>query len=236
MRLNRLRLYIVIAFALIMADISIWFVVIPFDRDLGYGLFTNIIVTIATIILLMYLIESRDDSEWKPVKQKVYDRIGIELDAILSLSFDLYEITWTATTPPNITIGLRDLVMLWSDETSDARFAECLRRRAREELREGKYLSFFEARRRILSEIEAKYSRFLRPDLVGSLMEIQNNLLSITIYHSLLDPTDEDDQEQTFNEISERIHNIIKEVQKISMMGIEIIKYPTFYESRLMHQ
>lgn len=228
--LTRTQTYGVLIFGLIVALVPIWLWLIPSDPNLGYGVFSNFIGMIGTIVFLMYLMETRDNHEWKPVKQKVYDRIRIELDAILSLSLDLFEPRWTTLKPPAMGIRIKDLVWLWSEETSDIEFTKALRSSAKTKLSKGTYLGIFEMRRGLLNEIETKYSRFLQPDLMISLMEIQNNLLSITIYNNVLLRTSENHQDPIFEKISKKIHTIVKEIYKIHRMGIEIVSADSFLD------
>lgn len=230
MVLTRNQTYGILVLSLIIALVPTYLWLIPYDHDLGYGIFSNLVGMIGTIVFLMYLFETRDNHEWKPVKQKVYDRIGIELDAILNLSLDLFEPRWTVLKPPAIAIRLEDLVWLWSEKTNDSEFANALRESAKIELSEGKYLEIFETRRKLLNEIETKYSRFLQPDLTISLMEIQNNLLSITIYNNVLLRTSDKHQDLILEKISKKFHTIIKEIYKIHRMGIEILRSESFLD------
>ena len=111
---------------------------------------------------------------------------------------------------------------LWSERTSDVDFADALKGSAKTELAEGKYLEVFETRRRLLNEIETKYSRFLKPELAISLMEIQNNLSRIAVYHDIMLRTG--GSADIFEKISGKIHMIVKEVYSIHKMGIEIFQ------------
>jgi hypothetical protein len=73
-----------------------------------------------------------------------------------------------------------------------------------------------------LNNIETKYFNFLDPGLVGSIMEIQDSLLKLSMLSRIeekmrwLGMTDD----QYFTEVTTEIHNIVKEIYEIDTKGM----------------
>ena len=208
-----------------------WFVLIPYgivEYNLGVNLFTSSIFMVIGIVLLTWMFKLIEEREWNCVKEKVFQRIALNLRSIISL------ITYF--------VNMSDMRRLENIKKSRTKITENELLTARlEDLNEkvelvidekGKsillnsaYIIDFEVRRRLLSEIEMKYSKFLTPSLTISLMEIQNSLIELhfkverlrffgtrTEYSQL--------REVYLRLISELFKRIIKEIYKIHKMEI----------------
>lgn len=181
-----------------------------------------------TVIVIMLVLDLREYFQWRPIKDKVMETIGTEL----------YEI-------------FRDFAGLckcphysWIDiEESGEEYAERIFFTQLEQLKEkveleeqgkkvfsnGYLATLLERVASHLSEVEAKYSRFLDAELRLSLMEIQDTLnrFSIDLILRKKEPSWYENDELFFLIVSNNIQTIVEEIYKIHKMGIEIFRpYP----------
>lgn len=86
---------------------------------------------------------------------------------------------------------------------------------------EGKYTGQFELRRQFLNDIETKYAKFLNPELVSSILEIQNGLQKISInanaFTQIKGDKSQEFLERFFSiEVARYMHAVIVETKKIA--------------------
>jgi hypothetical protein len=197
----------------------------PAVWDIGVNLFTDAIFSIFTIVFLSWLINYRENLSWKSVKVHVLKQISKHLYSIFNNFTNLCQCTHGDG------VG--------RDETREQFFRRIFFIQL-EELNEkvelnptgqkflDKFISFFEKKEQHINLIEMKYSKFLDPKLVESLMVIQDNIQTLILnvrtrknIKEMFGVSDED----YFKLISLIIHRIVKEIYKITKFsGIEI--YP----------
>lgn len=212
------------------------FVVIPLlvqlglaDPDMANNVSAECWGICATVLVLMLVIDLREYNQWRSVKDKVYERITRQLYGIFAEFTNICECTHGGGVKPNETMDefFRRMNLTQLEELNRK---IKLNKLGKKYLLKGEFASLFEAREQYLSTIEAKYFKFLDPEITRSLMEIQDNLhglsRSIRIKKKMtwLGYTDE----QFFERVSMMIHNIVKEIYKMhTSTSIEIFPLST---------
>ena len=161
----------------------IWFGLIPYgivEYNLGVNLFTSSVFMVLTIIFLSWLFTVREKNEWKIVKDEIYsmiqDEIGILFNEILNFTENglMLKISFS---------------VLDKKTRKEASFSELCKLKDATELKlnalelklllEGKTptpLETFLDVAQNLNDIEIKYSRFLPPQLLLSLIKIRHSI------------------------------------------------------------
>jgi hypothetical protein len=229
------------AFALL-----VWFWLIPYynlEYNLGISLFSSSIFMVLTIVFLNVLLNAREKSEWKSVKDYVDKTIQEELGVAFNEILNYVE---------NGLATKISLLQLHDRKTRNQNGLSELRKlKDAKELKLGavELASFLEHRNQLdtflsvsknLSEVETKYSRFLPPQLALSLMKIRDSMRlienTVGIYMSLksLNPALSAPISKEIHEMNEEIPKIIsasfkkliEEIDNIHKMGIEFLPYP----------
>lgn len=232
--LSRWFIYLLITSALlifILIVLPFWIQNQTIGSDLGDNLFAESWGLLFTVLILTMLFELRENIQWQAVKKKVYDRIGAEVYSIFKLVVHFIDVsnleeleTLMASPKENL---MKDFFFTELEALNNKDEIQ-LDEKGRKILSEGRYAYTFEVRRKHFDEIETKYSKYLEPLLVTSLMEIQNNLQGINSdINELMNARARgyvEIQEFIFGKIPKKMHRIIKEIYKIHKMGKEI--YP----------
>jgi len=181
----------------------------------------------------MFIIELREYSQWRPVKDRVMKMIGREV----------YELFIDFTNVCKCTHGGgKSREESFEEFKKRIFFAQLEELNKMVELNElgrkwfskGGLATLYETRAKHLGDIEAKYSRFLDALLRLSLMEIQDNLnsLSLDLHIKKIELGDWFKSEERFlSLVSMRIHKITKEIYKLHKTEIEI--YPSLLKKEL---
>jgi len=203
----------------------IW--IIPNVRDIGVNLLTDAIFSIFTIVFLSWLFNYRDNLSWKAVKHLVFKRINKQIFGIFTELANLCKCTRGGGVPEGVTLEQfqREIFFKQLEELDEK--VE-LNEIGRKYLVKETFASLFEKREEYLNKIEMKYSKFLPPMLVESLMVIQDNLHSLSLNVQIREKTKSFfgfSDEEYFRVISAIIQRIIKEIYKIQQLS-EIEIYP----------
>lgn len=234
----------------------VWFWLIPYENleyNLGVDLFSSSIFMVLTIISLNVLLDAREKSEWKTVKNYVYKSIQCELGIVFNAILDYVEngsaismsLLHLQDGKPRNENGLSELQKL-----KDAKELKLDSVRLASLLEHKNQLEIFLDVSKNLSEVEIKYSRFLLPQLTLSLMEIRDCLRLLEIMAQLPTfknlslilntPMPKEIQEMKDNIqdlkdgipkitsaiISVSFKKILEEIYNIHKMGIEFSPYP----------
>jgi hypothetical protein len=213
------------------------------EYNLGVNLFTSSISTVLTIVFLNFLFTSREQNEWKTVKDEVYSMIQMELGAMFNDILNYVE---------DGLITKSYLLNLKKKETRKEAFLSALT-----ELKDAKELKLNDAEWKLmienktsliafstaaqtLNEVEIKYSRFLSSQLTLSLIKIQNSIrmldtltqlhtsmkgLSPTLRPILL-PAYQEMEKEIPKILSHSFKKILEEIYSMHKMGIEFSPYP----------
>jgi len=204
----------------------IWLMLIPYgivEYNLGVNLFTSSIFMVLTIVFLSWLFNLREKQEWKNVEALVNKRIG-------KYHYSLFDILARFIYPqifrphPNKEKVLEILKAL--NGTKKATLATHANQnyfsRPLDPLSEEQLEILFKLRKYI-GNLEIKHSRFIKPKILMSLMEIENCLDIIEEDFNLFKKFPGSGK-AVKEEIAKSILMIMKEIYKIHKMGIEI--YP----------
>lgn len=160
----------------------IWVWLIPYgilEYNLGVNLFTSSIFMVLTIVFLYVLLNAREESEWKAVKDYVKMGIQEELGALfnemlnyvengLAIKFSLMSSQDRKTANETALSELQKL--------KDAKELKLLEKELAILLGRESELKAFSEISKNLNEVQIKYSRFLLPQLVLSLMKIRDSI------------------------------------------------------------
>jgi len=242
-----------IAFFSIFA-LLVWFWFIPYENleyNLGINLFSSSIFMVLTIISLNVLLNAREKSEWKTVKDYVYRTIQGELGIVFNEILNYVEngrafqmsLLYSQDRKTRNENGLSELQKLKDAKElrlSSVDLAYLLEHKSG--------LKVFLDVSKNLSEVEIKYSRFLLPQLALSLMKIRDSIrlletmpqlhtslknLSPILNTSMLKEIQEmkDDIPKITSAaisifISTSFKKILEEIYNIHKMEIEFSPYP----------
>lgn len=182
----------------------------------------------ATVLFLMLLLELREYRQWSPVREKVLESIGRELYELFTDFTPLCKCTHTSGKAREES-GEEYAERLFFTQLKQLNKKVELEEEGIEFFSKGGFATLFEKVASRLSNIEAKYSKFLHAPLRLSLMEIQDVLHSFSIDLSLRkeEPSWFDNDELFFQIVSFNIQTIVEEIYKIHKMGIGIYRpYP----------
>jgi len=213
------------------------------EYNLGVNLFTSSISTVLTIVFLNFLFTSREQNEWKTVKDEVYSMIQMELGSMFN---DILNYVENGLTTKSYLLNLK------KKETRKEAFLSALTElKDAEELKlndaewklmiENKTsLEAFSTASQTLNEVEIKYSRFLSSQLTLSLIKIQNSirmLETLTQLHAsmkglsptlrpILSPVYQEMEKEIPRILSHSFKRILEEIYNLHKMGIEFSPYP----------
>ncbi len=231
---SKIQLYVLIISCLLIFLAVDWCYIMPSFNDIGKDLFINTIFMIFTITFLNILFDYREDIIWKKVKSRVSKRITKQFFGIfLDLSFLCKR-----------TIGIEHSTEKTSEQIEKRIFITQLEELEKNvELTDGgrnfllkfdaeymDYISLIESREQSISNVELKYSKFLSPELVESLMIIQDKLQSISLNmhkkvlkNSIFPLSDKEYLER----VTDTMHDIFKQIYKVHQkIELGIIFYP----------
>ena len=221
---SRWLYYIFVVIILIILSFVVLFVFVPINPDLNYNIFSEIWGIIATVLLLMFVVEYREYKEWESVEKSVKTRLGIQLYGLFTiLARFIYPDPFETRPSKKEVIKILENLNEMRGPTLTQYAHENFIPELADETSVFLIESLFEHKQNII-ELEMKYSRFLKPNLIYSLMEIQDSLNSIKNYFNLLKTYSESMQLQEIVEkaMPKPILGIMKELYRIHKMGIEI--------------
>ena len=214
--------YISIAFVLIIFDFFVLFAFVPMNPDLGYNIFSEVWGIIATVLLLMLIVEVREHSEWKNVEIWVKTRMGKQL-------FNLFNILSRFIYPEIFSpVPSKEKVLTILEAINEMKEATLTEYAYNHFPKPASDMSVYQLDilfryRRYLSDLEIKYFRFIKPKIRISLMEIQKYLDSIEADFDLVKRF-ESSETVVEKSMVKSILGILKEIYKISQAGTAI--YP----------
>lgn len=226
-------------------SLLVWFWLIPYcnlEYNLGINLFSSSIFMVLTIVFLNVLLNAREKSEWKTVKDYVDTTIQAELGVAfneilnyvengLATKMSLLQLHDRKTRNQN---GLSELRKL-----KDAKELKLGAEELAFLLEHKNQLEAFLSVSKNLSEVETKYSRFLRPQLALSLMKIRDSIRLldnvVELYTRLksLNPILSTPMSKEIQEMKDEIpktisasfKKLIEEIDNIHKIGIEFSPY-----------
>ena len=179
-----------------------------------------------TVILIMGVLDLREYFQWKPVKDMVLRKIGIEVFTLFRLFTRYCE---CMTSLPELAEGESYYEYMRRSFKSDLevlRLGVTLTEIGKDQFLMGEIARVLSDTARYLADIEARYSRFLDSSLRFSLMKIQEELdrLARTASHSKEIPLWYGSKEVFLGLIERQIHDFVKEIYKMhEEMEIEIL-------------
>ena len=155
------------------------------EHNLGINIVTEIIGIVFTIFIIEKLLHWNEERLWKKVKNQVYYRLGEEIYYIIIDLRNFIDL------PPQVTSGAVSQEENL-DEFRKRKFFESLdylccaesismNEVFRKIITNGGYGEIYSKREKYLSDIEAKYFRFLTPDILIPLMNLQRRLHSLDL-------------------------------------------------------
>lgn len=179
--------------------------------DLGFNLQSETFGIIFTLLMLVVVLELREQLRWRKVKEKVFDRISIQLRSLFIQLTHFVEFTWSSK-PYSILEELKSKQSLaFSKEGMQTLNDKNLSR-----VLENRMIGF--------GELEERYYRFLESELELSLMEIQRLLRRLRdgmIQYQNLATRKFVSEEFQQKELLSITHAIIKEIGKIHDLGLD---------------
>jgi hypothetical protein len=221
---SRWAVYISIAIILIIISLIVLFGFVPINPDLSYNIVSEIWGMVATIFLLILVVEGWEYREWKAVENMVETRFGGKLYGLFNiLARFIHEETFRANPSKEEVIEILETLNKKEETTLTQYFYENFlpKKLDTTSVYQLKSLYYF---RQYFRDLEIKYSRFFNPNLRISLMEIQDHLDEIEANFVLLQTYPESEQllEVIEKVMPKRVLGITKEMCKINKMGIEI--------------
>jgi hypothetical protein len=239
---------LIFALALFSTVTVIW--IMPVARDIAVNLLTDSIFTIFTVVFLTWLIRIREVSQWKLVEKKVLNRVASHLYETFETIYlyflepapkmpDEFEKRIAAAEKMNFGIKREKLL--------SSLYAEYYAGQTEIELGEESGMDFlqnpdleaaqgymheFENENDFLEHTISEYSGFLPPDLVNSVMEIEDGLQGIVTICRGIVYVDVPSLKQSHPEVFENIrqldekalrdaiHKIAKEIYKLNKIGL----------------
>jgi hypothetical protein len=208
-------------------------------NDLALRFLPTVVSILFTLTFLGIFFDLREARQWRNVEKQVMKKLRGELQLtffLLKRFIDLSEIgvTQELSSRKSTEEELKDLSHLSLDKVTKkseeaveagkqnlADYEFHLSNEGIQLLYEGKYNGQFELRRQFLNDIEAKYAKFLNPELVSCILEIQNGLQNISINANAFTEI-KSDKSQVFlerffsTETARYMHNVIVETEKIA--------------------
>jgi len=212
----------------------IW--IMPLITDLGMDLLTSAIFTVFTIVFLTWVVNYREERQWKVIGRKIRERIGYRLFKIFSdISAYFLEIA------PNFLDDLEkkvqetgrlyegierekavasSLVKHYAN-TETVELGEFMKRFLKQRDKDvARYLiENFKRENDFLEHIVCEYSGFLPPYLMDSLMEIEDSLdeiINVLWVLSMSGAQSMIDKKKNESILQSAIHEITKEINRLN--------------------
>ena len=198
--------------------------------DFGLNLLSESWGILVTLLLLTIIIELRESYRWKPLRDKILKKIGVNFR---NLFLDIMALVKTSkdNTIPTKREELADKVNLMISK----RLQEWVNKEELELSERGEhaltdrslinvYLTSFREIKQSLND-SSIYSDILKePQIDESIMDIQKylDLLMVLIRDEALWKQEGEKREWYFNKVLETIHRIIKEIYNLDKLGIDI--------------
>jgi len=210
MKISRLLLskwfyYILISIGLIL----FWIFLLPLalgGEQLAANFLAEVFGLLFTLVILVMILDYREWLEWKSVEHRVRKRIQGQILGLFAELSIFCKMKGADSFENQLNRLASEKIELTKEAKSD--LLEYDLRRDWEWI--------LDSRRKNLSEIEAKYLRFLDSEIQASLMDIQDYLNSLCIQFRLRHTKDEDFVES----FSSWTGKIMKEVLKLKRKGI----------------
>lgn len=225
----RMKYYIIVAIIFLTMSLVAMPLLVRFGfagREMANNISVEFLGLAITVLVLMFAIEWREYDQWRPVKDKVMKIIGREIYRLFEDFTNVCVCTHFGGMSMEESIGefnKREFLTQLEELNEKVELNDL----GKKYFIEGSLAPLYVRRAKYLSDIEARYSRFLDAPFRLSLMEIQDNLnhlgVLLSIEKEALGKTFWWWTEESFlSVISTRIHNVVKEIYKIHKMGIEI--------------
>lgn len=218
------KYYIFVSGILAVIGFVLFFIGPHFHSELTYNIVSEIVGIIATIILLMFVIEFREERKWQNVDGLVKKRLGIQLYFIfIFLARFVYSKSYGTLPSREEVIEILEELNEMEKPTLTNHAYQYYFPKPVDKTSVFNLEGLFERKQNIM-EIEMKYSHLLKPKLIYSLSEIQNCLNSIKSYFTMLGNYPESIQLQEIvkEAMPKKILEIMKEIHKIHEMRIDI--------------
>jgi len=179
---------------------------------------------ISTIVLLTLVVEGWEYREWKNVEKVVETRFGRKLFGLFNiLAIFIHEETFRVNPSEDEVIQILEALNKKEETTLTQYFHENFLPKNLDKTSAYQLESLYYFRQ-YFRDFEIKYSRFFKPNLRISLMEIQDHLDEILANFVLMQNYPETKQllEVIEKAMPKRVLGIMKEMYKINKLGIEI--------------
>lgn len=185
--------------------------------DLRWNLIAEIIGVFLTIILLYFLLGWKDQYKWRLVREIIYDlfrrEIRLTYSDISMFLEDLTGVSGSGGTDQELQASFKRNYYKKLKERAESQELE-LFDEALKFAKSGNSEIIFEHRKVNLSNLELKYSKFLEPSIIHTLVLIQDNLYAAKLDLQLIKDNKITDAAFLSN-LKSRLHPIIKEIYKL---------------------
>jgi len=205
----------------ILSFVIAYFIISGIWYDLTINVTAGLICSLITVFLFTYLFERKEKIIWSAVKDEVTEGLKIELsgiliDIMLPLEGVGNKFVIKSSHEDDVKEAIRKHRLQQFKKLVEAEkieFSESFKKI----LATGGFGTLFISRKEYLNEIEYKYSKHLNPDIVLSIIKLQNYLgrigtrINIKAKKRLFLETDE----EFYKELSELFHNVLKELYNL---------------------
>lgn len=221
--------YYILIIMIILIFLSIWLMTTSFV-DIANNIFAEFIGVIITIILLVIVVDIREQLKWKKVENVVFKSLGLEIYDIYTDLSNLCEIEMASSEGADIDIdkmfekSLHDNLNKLIDEKNIH-----FNKTGKKSLLNRGFGDLLVVRRNNIKEVVQMYFKFLEPSMIKSLIILQQELHSIDLNVKIKNkesghywfPTDE----KFFEVIRIKMCGIFKEINSLHHDSGLIIYY-----------
>jgi len=214
--------------------------IVPIHEGFGVNLLTDAIFMVFTIVFLTWVISFREARKWRIVGSKIRERIEYRLFKIFS-DISAYFLEPTPQMLNDLEKGLQGTDRMDEGIEREKAIASSLVKyyASKETVELGEFVkAFFEQPNKdvatyliesfkresdFLEHIVSEYSGFLPPDLMNSIMEIEDCLdevINVLWVISMLGVQSPIDKKRSESELQSSIHKITKEIDQLNEMRL----------------
>ena len=224
---------IVLIALIVVAGLSVYLTRYANLKPYAENLTTEIIGAILIVYFIDYFLKKQDKEEWGKVGKYVLRSLGVEIRGLITDIMMFCEtetssaVSLPDTKPETMQKCLKENFYQRLDELHNKEEIR-IKGSQKSNLLKENTLSLFESRRNKISNIEAKYLKFINPKIIKSLVEIQDELENMKIDVGIYTKDKRiralffSDEEAIYELIASRFKKIIDEAQNIKEQGMKI--------------
>jgi len=208
--------WIILSAGFICFSLIIWTVIVPISPDLGVNLFTESIFMVLSIVFLSLLYDVREERRWKPIRDKIIERVVTDnLENLFLLAQNLCALPKNRDYSTLAELANMEKVVLRNDIVDF--FSEKRNLYG--------YIEGFDEISKKLHSIQVEYSRLFEPEIIERLVTLE--LYTRDLYQTLkfltkIKFSDKSNEKKFFEKsLTPLIDKIIKETYRLYNMGIK---------------